>query len=86
MGIQYGQEWKVRVLSKKGSQQVYNIIPKFKEWWLIVNYAIYVVKGFLLQNYIFGAKRNKHDSIRYCKPKTCMVGMLFHECVNMIGE
>ncbi len=80
MGIQYGQEWKAQVLSKKGLQQVYNVIPKFKEWWLMVKFAIYFVKGFLLKFYISRVKRNRYDSIIYWKPKTCMVGMLFHEC------
>lgn len=40
------------MLAKKGSQQVYNTIPNFKEW-LITNYPINVMGGFLSIHFTF---------------------------------
>jgi hypothetical protein len=39
IGIQARRQSNACVLTKHGSHQVYNIIPKSKEWW-IVNYAV----------------------------------------------
>jgi hypothetical protein len=52
----FGQQSRVRVLTKKCSQQIYNTIPKCKEW-LIVNYVVNVTKGFLLRVFIFKGER-----------------------------
>jgi len=59
------------MLVKIGSQQVYNTIPKSKEW-LIFNYAINDAWGFLLRFYIFRGENNKDDCIRDCKLGTCI--------------
>lgn len=40
------------MLAKKGSQQVYNTIPNFKEW-LITDYPINVMGGFLSIHFTF---------------------------------
>jgi hypothetical protein len=59
------------MLAKIGSQQVYNTIPKSKEW-LIIKYAINDAWGFLLRFYIFKGERIKDDCIRDCKLRTCI--------------
>jgi hypothetical protein len=43
IGIQVGRQLGARVLAKRSSQQVYNIIPKYREW-LIVNYVVNVAR------------------------------------------
>jgi hypothetical protein len=48
----FGQQSRVKVLAKKGSQQMYNPIPKCKEW-LIVKYVVNVTKGFFYQGYSY---------------------------------
>jgi hypothetical protein len=40
------------MLAKKGSQQVYNTIPNFREW-LTTNYPINVIGGFLSIHFTF---------------------------------
>jgi hypothetical protein len=59
------------MLAKIGSQQVYNTIPKYKEW-LIITYAINDAWGFLPRFYIFKGERIKGDCIRDCELGTCI--------------
>jgi hypothetical protein len=59
------------VFAKKGSQQVYNTIPKSREW-MIVNYAINAAGGVLPSFYIFKGERIGKDYIQQCKLKSCM--------------
>jgi hypothetical protein len=63
---------RVKVLVKKGSQQVYSTIPKSKEW-RIVNCVINATSVFLPKFFIFKGERIKGDYIRNCRPRTCMV-------------
>jgi hypothetical protein len=56
----------------KGSNAIYNTIPKFQEW-LIVNYVIKDAKGVLHGFYIFKGERLRDDYIIFCKPNICMV-------------
>jgi len=58
-------------LARKGSNVVYNMIPKSWEW-LIVNYIVNVVGGVLLVFYIFKSEKPRHDYIKLCKLGTCM--------------
>jgi hypothetical protein len=71
--INFQTRWQSRVqmLAKIGSQQVYNTIPKSKEW-LIITYAINDAWGFLLRFYIFKGERIKDNYIRNCKLGTCI--------------
>jgi hypothetical protein len=55
------------VLTKRGSQQVYNTIPKSKEW-MIVNCAINVVGSIFHGFYIFKGERIRKDYIQQCMP------------------
>jgi hypothetical protein len=57
---------------KQGSHQVYNIIPKSKEW-LIINYVVNVVGTTLLGFYIFRGERIDDGYIQFYKPRICMV-------------
>jgi hypothetical protein len=54
------------MLAKRGSQQVYNTIPKSREW-MIINNVINVVGGILLGFYIFKFERSREDYIQQCK-------------------
>jgi len=72
MGIQVGQQSKARMLTKRGSQQIYNIILKSQKW-LTVNVVVNVVRGFLFRFYIFGGERIKDNYIKDCKLGTCIV-------------
>jgi hypothetical protein len=54
------------MLTKRGSQQVYNTIPKSKEW-MIVNCAINAV-GNIFGFYIFKGERIRKDYIQQCMP------------------
>jgi hypothetical protein len=66
----FGQQSRVRALTKKGSQQIYNTIPKCKEW-LIVNYVVNATKGFLPRVFIFkGEIIIDDDYIKNCKSRT----------------
>jgi hypothetical protein len=62
----------VKVVAKRGSQQVYNTILKSKDW-LIINYIINVKAGFLLGFYIFKGERIKENYIKHCNARSCMV-------------
>jgi len=59
------------MLTKQGSQQVYNTIPKSKEW-LIVNYVMKASGGFIPTFYIFGGEKLHDDYIQNCKPCSFM--------------
>ncbi len=59
------------MLAKRGSQQVYNTIPKSREW-MIVNCVINVIGGVLLGFYIFKGERIKEDYIQQYKLGSCM--------------
>jgi hypothetical protein len=52
-------------LAWRKSNVDYNTIPKSQEW-LIVNYAINLVEGVLLNFYIFKGERLKDDYIILC--------------------
>jgi hypothetical protein len=54
-----------RVLVKQGSQEVYNVIPKFQEQ-LILNYVINIKK------FIFKVENLQDNYIKLCKLRTCM--------------
>jgi len=45
-------------LAKRNSQQVYNTIPKSREW-LIINCVINAIRSILLGFYIFKGKKSK---------------------------
>jgi hypothetical protein len=72
MGIQVGQQSKVRMLAKRSSQQIYNIIPKSQKW-LTLNVVVNIVGGFLSRFYIFVSERIKDNYIKDCKLRTCIV-------------
>jgi len=72
MGIQVGQQSKVRMLAKRSSQQIYNIIPKSQKW-LTLNVVVNIVGGFLSRFYIFVGERIKDNYIKDCKLRTCIV-------------
>jgi hypothetical protein len=59
------------VLAKRGSQQVYNTIPKSREW-MIVNCAINAIRGIHHGFYIFKCERIREDYIQECKPRSYM--------------
>jgi hypothetical protein len=52
MDIQVGQQSKVKVLAKRSSQQIYNIIPKSQKW-LSSNVVDNIVEGFFYQDFTF---------------------------------
>ncbi len=55
-----------KVLAKQNSQQVYNIIPKFREW-SIVNCIVNIVGISLPRFYIFRGKKMQDDYIQFNK-------------------
>ncbi len=59
------------ILAKQGSQQVYIIIPKLREW-LIVNCIINTFRKSLPRFYIFKREKIRDDYIKLCKQITCM--------------
>ncbi len=61
--IQASRQSNIGVLAKKGSQQVYNIIPKSKEW-MIVNCAVNTTRSVFPSFYIFKGERIKEDYIQ----------------------
>jgi len=69
--IQVGRQLRAWVLAKRGSNQIYNIIPKFQQW-LIINYVVNVTNGIMLGFYIFKGEKLKNDSIKFYKTNTCM--------------
>jgi hypothetical protein len=50
--IQVGRQLGAKVFIIQGSHQVYNIIPKYREW-LIINYVVNVAGITLLRFYVF---------------------------------
>ncbi len=60
-----------RVLAKRGSQTIYNIVPKFQKQ-LMINCVVNVVGLVLLGFYILRGKKLHNDYIQECKPRTCM--------------
>jgi hypothetical protein len=58
-------------LARRGSNVIYNTIPKSREW-LIVNCVINAVGGILLSFYIFKGERLRDDYKRLYKLGTCM--------------
>jgi hypothetical protein len=70
--IQAGKQFGARVLVKRGSKAIYTTIPKSQEW-LIIKFAVNVVRGVLLRFYIFKGERLRNDFIKLYKPWTCMV-------------
>ncbi len=69
--IQAGRQSRAKVIAKKGSHQVYNTIPKFKEW-LTINCEVNVVGGSIPRFYIFHDERIRGDYNMHYKPGTCM--------------
>jgi len=69
--IQVGRQSRARVLTKKGSHQVYNTIPKSKEW-LTINCAMNAIEGLILRFYIFQGERIRDDCIKHYKFGICM--------------
>ncbi len=67
-GIQVRKQLGVKVLTKKYSHQVYNTIPKCKEW-LTIN----ATWRLILRFYIFQGERIRDDYFKHCKFGTCMV-------------
>jgi hypothetical protein len=53
------------MLAKRGSQQVYNTIPKSKEW-MIINCVVNATRNILLSFYIFKGERIKEYYIQQC--------------------
>ncbi len=70
--IQTRRQLGTKVIAKKGFHQVYNIIPKSREW-LTINYVVNATGGSILGFYIFWGERIKGDNIMDYKPGTCMV-------------
>ncbi len=70
--IQIGQQSQARVLARRGSHQIYNTIPRSKEW-LTINYVVNAAKGSFPRFYIFKGKRIRHDYIKHSKSRTIMV-------------
>jgi len=70
-GIQVVRQYGTQMLSKRGSQQVYNTIPKSREW-KTINYIINVARGVFPNFYIFKGERIRKDYIQQCKPRSCM--------------
>ncbi len=70
--IQAGRQSGVKIIAKKKSHQVYNTIPKSKEW-LTIKCVVNVIRGSIPWFYIFQGERIRGDYIMHCKPKTCMV-------------
>jgi hypothetical protein len=58
-------------LAEKGSQTIYNILPKFRKQ-LTINCVVNVVALVLLGFYILRGKKLHDDYIQQCKPRTCM--------------
>jgi hypothetical protein len=59
-------------MARKGSNVVYNTIPKSWEW-LTINCVMNVIRGVLLGFYIFKGEKLQDDDIKFCKLGTCMV-------------
>jgi hypothetical protein len=58
-------------LVKRGSNAIYNTIPRSREW-LTINYAINDVIANLLRFYIFKGERLQDNYIKFFKPRSCM--------------
>jgi hypothetical protein len=54
--IQVGKRVIISILAKQGSQQMYNTIPKAKEW-LTINYVVNAIRTTLLGFFIFKGKK-----------------------------
>jgi hypothetical protein len=61
---------KAIVLVRKGSNQVYNTIPKSRKW-LMMNSVVNAIGDCLPGFYIFKCERIKDDHIILCKVGTC---------------
>jgi hypothetical protein len=59
-------------MARKGSNVVYNTIPKYREW-LTINCVMNVAKGVLLRFYIFKGEELQDDDIKFSKLGTCML-------------
>ncbi len=70
--IQFGRQSNAKVLVRRGSNVIYNTIPKSKEW-LTINYVINDVITNLLRFYILKGERLQDDYIKFFKRKSCMV-------------
>jgi hypothetical protein len=53
-------------LARKGSNAIYNIIPKTREW-LIVKYVVNAARGVIHGFYIFKCRKLRDDYIRLYK-------------------
>ncbi len=71
IGIQAGQQVKVRLLVRRGFQQVYNTIPQSKEW-LTINCVVNATRITLPRVYISKRERIQNDYIQLCKARTYM--------------
>ncbi len=60
ISIQIGRHVITKVLARWGLQQVYNTIPKAKEWFTI-NYVVNVTKTTMLRFYIFKGAKIRND-------------------------
>jgi hypothetical protein len=59
------------MLAKRESQQVYNTIPKSREWMTII-YVVNATGGILLNFCIFKGEKIKEDYIQQCRPRSCV--------------
>jgi hypothetical protein len=71
IGIQVGRKLGTIIIINKGSHQVYDTIPKSKEW-LTINCATNATRGSIPRFYIFWGERVKDDYIKHYKLGTCM--------------
>jgi hypothetical protein len=55
----------------KGSNTIYNTIPKSQEW-LIIKKLVNIIRGVLPRFYFFKRKKLKDDFTKLCKPRTHM--------------
>ncbi len=72
MDIQTRKQLTTRVLAKRSSEQVYNTIPKSREW-LYFNYIVNAVRTTFPRFYIFKGEKIWNDYLQLCKPRTYMV-------------
>jgi hypothetical protein len=89
-GIQARRQNGAKVLAKQRSQQVYNTIPKSKEW-LIINDVVKASGGFIPTFYIFKGEKLHDNHIQNCKPcsfmemqkKAWMTSKMFKEFLSL---
>jgi hypothetical protein len=91
--IQARRQSGARVIAKRESHQVFNTIPKFKEW-LTTNCAMNVTRGSIPGFYIFRSEKIIDEYIKHYKFGTCiaiqtkawMTSFLFKEFLSIFKK